>query len=88
MAFAFEISEHAPQWHTLSNQATAPNPSQTILPTEDQSFKYMNESMGGAILIQPIKTNFITLNINLLIFQKDNNSNILTLLNQAYVGSE
>lgn len=48
----------------------------------------MNESMGGAILIQPIKTNFITLNINLLIFQKDNNYNILTLLNQAYVGSE
>ena len=35
------------QWHTSSNKATPPNPSQTVPPTKDQAFKYM--SLWGPI---------------------------------------
>jgi hypothetical protein len=28
-----------PQWHTSSNKAMPPNPSQMVQPTEDQEFK-------------------------------------------------
>lgn len=38
-----------PQWHTSTNKATSPNPSQTVTPTGDQVFKH---ELMGAILIQ------------------------------------
>ena len=35
------------QWHTSSNKATPPNPSQTALPTGDQAFKCRSHSRSN-----------------------------------------
>jgi hypothetical protein len=43
MVQAFQTSKLYPiLWHTLSDNATPPKPSQTVPPTSNQTFKYMS----------------------------------------------
>jgi hypothetical protein len=47
MAWVFWTIKAHPQWHTSFNKATPLNPSQTVPPTEDQTFKYMGWLLRG-----------------------------------------